>query len=688
MRLVSLKSFISKDDELIVLASKTLGHLVQNPSTTTFELAEEEFKYALNTIKADTSKDGFLRFAACCEIKEIAQRVPILYAVYLSDFLTRMWNVVRDQKDYIREVGVDTFALGLFQMQSREDLCERVYKDCIAGLSPDQGAAYIHGSVLTLNKMLQGVIIKLKPHFEEICMAVLRLKDHKNLLVKQAVLDIIPSICNFSISMNINDFPSLPAFIDYLFRIINSKEKELKLETLAILGKVAIQLGSQSHLFVQRSIDYINAEIRKKPVLPTLYEMLRGMCKTLGPKTIDYFEINLLITNIFTSADLNVYLLDCLNELINALLKSTDHRSRPYIYTICDKLLGLILNILNRRMERSVKLPRNDISLFKSITSDFSFEESFVELHNELFANQHKMNVKSSCLECEDHESKVNTVLALFALSHFEFRNTFILGSLVHSCVMPYLEDSCSIIRQHAVITSCTLTSIPNRSKMGIVLRNELMNILEKLLNVALTDPCAAVRYCLFKHIKPGFFPFLALEANLFKLMSAVNDKDINVRRVCIKLLAKLVGHNSSYIMPCLTQLLSQYMSELQMSTGLKQQQDSAVLLRALIKHTKQLMGPNLNSIIEIFIQLLKNNVHATLTFKILRGISACAEACKEQLCQYFGQLFPILIENLKDASMLRRKGGLMAIIDIVTYTGQAITPYLKYESLLDVRYI
>ena len=87
LQLVSLRNILSKDEDIIILASLALGKLLSAPTTTTYELADEEFRYALNTLKNDV---GFPRFAACCEIKEMAQRLPILFAVYLGEFLNVM----------------------------------------------------------------------------------------------------------------------------------------------------------------------------------------------------------------------------------------------------------------------------------------------------------------------------------------------------------------------------------------------------------------------------------------------------------------------------------------------------------------------------------------------------------------------------------------------------------------------
>ena len=383
-------------------------------------------------------------------------------------------------------------------------------------------------------------------------------------------------------------------------------------------------------------------------------------------------------------SDLNVQLLDFLNELNTSLLGSSEHKSRLYLYTICDKLLSLIYSVLNQRVEKNLTFPRNEIALLSTTPSRFSFTEAFKDVRKQLFQPAGQIHIQGTCYDCPDHAEKIPTVLALFALSNFDFHNTFVLNSLVSACVVPYLEDQCSVIRKHSVITTCALTKCPKTQNIGIILRNELYNTVERLLNVALTDQSESVRHTLFKYLKEDFFQFLALESNLSRLMIAVNDKSIKVRRVCVKLLGKLVGFNSSFILPCMTQLLSQYLNELQISGRMKQQLDAAILVRALIKYTRQLLSPNLASIIDIYIQILKSSQHPPLIYQALRAISTCAQVCKQQIIPFFGSIYPCLIENLKETSTLRRKGALLAILDVVTCTTKAIEPYLKFESLLE----
>jgi hypothetical protein len=89
---------------------------------------------------------------------------------------------------------------------------------------------------------------------------------------------------------------------------------------------------------------------------------------------------------------------------------------------------------------------------------------------------------------------------------------------------------------------------------------NELMNILEHVLNVALTDSSYVVRQTIFNNLGKKFYPYLAHDENLSKLMSVVNDKNLKVRKSCVKILGQIIPYNYAFVIPSLTQLLSQYL--------------------------------------------------------------------------------------------------------------------------------
>ena len=288
LQLVSLRNIPSKDEEIVILASIALGKLLSAPTTTTFELADEEFRYALNTLKNDV---GFPRFAACCEIKEVAQRLPILFAVYLGEFFNVIWNALRDPKEHIRDAGLQTFILALKQMETREDLFEKVLGDCLKGLQSDNSLPVILGSLMVLKELLDRQTSLLIPHILSIGVIVAKNKDHKTLVIKQAFLDIMPSYISFVYKQKSADKKICDSLTDYVIKVINSNSKDQKNDAIVTLGQIAVITEKNFVNYASQCVSIVNAEFKKKPFLTSIFELLRGITKSLGPKISEYIDI-------------------------------------------------------------------------------------------------------------------------------------------------------------------------------------------------------------------------------------------------------------------------------------------------------------------------------------------------------------------------------------------------------------
>lgn len=298
LQLVSLRNIISREENIIVLASVALGKLLSAPTTTTFELADEEFKYALNTLKND---QNLSRFAACCEIKEMAQRIPILFAVYLNDFLNAMWNAIRDQKDYIREAGIETFTLALHQMETREELFNKVFKECMRGLAPDSQPATIIGSIYVLKVMLERNTKSLIANLPLITELVKKNKDHKVLAVKQAVLDLTPALVSFVLHFKrFEETSTCEVLVENAVRLAFNAPKDIKSEVFVNLGHIAMLSSPGFEARTKMVVDLILSELKKKPVHVTIFEVLRGLAHNLGGKICEFIEMQSHINTVRT----------------------------------------------------------------------------------------------------------------------------------------------------------------------------------------------------------------------------------------------------------------------------------------------------------------------------------------------------------------------------------------------------
>ena len=78
-------------------------------------------------------------------------------------------------------------------METREELFEKVFSECLKGLQPENPPNVVLGSVLVLKEMLEKQSVLLLSHLQEICVIILRNKDHKTGVIKQAFLEMIPA---------------------------------------------------------------------------------------------------------------------------------------------------------------------------------------------------------------------------------------------------------------------------------------------------------------------------------------------------------------------------------------------------------------------------------------------------------------------------------------------------------------
>jgi hypothetical protein len=454
---ISFKNLNSKEEEAVILASQTLGKLLICPNSTTFEMAEEEFKYALSILRADVSKEGVARLAACWEIKEMTQSMPILMVVNLSQFLGSMWNVLRDTKDNIRLLGIQTLELTLPQIQGRNDLYARVFEESLRSLTNETSVPAVHGSLLTLSLLVKHAPEFVYPRFREIMTPVMALKEHKSLGIKAAVLQILPELFAFIVHRKTEFLDCTQNLLTYLFGVASSKE--LKNEVMLLIGNLALLLGpafSQYESCLTGSIRIIRTELNKKPPYMTgLFELCRGVIHLVKGRVTEYFDISYFPGIIFNNLELNTYVLDCLNELLNNLVISEDHRCIAKVHEICEGLLSTLFTTLNRSLETHFILPRNDVRDISRTASVKEFTKEFKQVQERVTHHNTRLLHTIICNECSEHTpTTYMTVLSLYTLANFDFRNTFVLTPLVHSCVLPYLEDPCVAVRQQAIITA------------------------------------------------------------------------------------------------------------------------------------------------------------------------------------------------------------------------------------------
>ena len=155
------------------------------------------------------------------------------------------------------------------------------------------------GSVIVLKEMLEKQSQLLLPHLQDICIILLRNKDHKTAMIKQAFLELIPPIIGFIYAhKRFEELKTCEMLVEFIFKIVTNTTKDQKADAMVILGQIATIAGNEFVRNISQASSIINLELKKKPLQVNVFDLLKGITKTLGPKISEYFDIGSLISTV------------------------------------------------------------------------------------------------------------------------------------------------------------------------------------------------------------------------------------------------------------------------------------------------------------------------------------------------------------------------------------------------------
>ena len=284
-------------------------------------------------------------------------------------------------------------------------------------------------------------------------------------------------------------------------------------------------------------------------------------------------------------------------------------------------------------------------------------------------------------------ERTTMVTLALRTLQMFDFDNLeMCIVYFIENSVLNYLDDENPMVRKEAMQTCCGL-SFPQNS--GLRISSGMERIINKLLHkffvTATTDNEDRIRITMLKYLNPQFDPFISKYENLLMLFNCMQDQSYDIKERTVKILGRLVPHNAAQILPYLRQLLISLISQLEQTNDPKEKEEAVKLIKIFIKYAPDLSQAYSSSILKCLIRKLEGE-KATSSFVsvILTGISELAKINSESIKPYLGELFPLILECIKDqSSTIKRKQAIMTLISIIENTGFVVKPYFYFPEIL-----
>lgn len=497
-------------------------------------------------------------------------------------------------------------------------------------------------------------------NYDEICERVLEQKNSKSIYVQQSLLNILPRLAAF----NREEFVKkhLQNIVDYLLVSLKNKEKDRNIAFIT-LGFLAVAVEKNVEPYVHEIMKVIKVSLPQKDATskkkltmdPSVF-----MCITLlghAVKNGISRHVKEILEPMF-STGLTPGLTICLRELA----ENIPNLKRE----VSELLLKMLSQVLLNKPQPQAGTPKHNIT-----------------------AQLAALTVTS-----DTQQPDVPTiVLALRTLGTFNFEGHSLLP-FVQRCADHFLTNEHQEIRLEAVQTCSSLlkVSIQQSSETtGIseTLKETICHVLEKLLIVGVTDVDANVRLRVLKSLDETFDAQLAQPWFLSSLLVTLNDEIFEIRELAIITIGRLSVMNPAYVMPSLRKTLVQLLTELEHSGMSRNKEQSARMLDHLIVNTPRLISAYMRPILAILVPKLKEpESNPGVMLNVLRAIGDLAEVNggSNVMEQYADELLAILLDLLVDAGAPNKRGvALWTLGQLVSATGQVVTPYHTYPHLIDI---
>ncbi|KAI9108059.1 hypothetical protein K1719_020932 [Acacia pycnantha] len=649
-----------RDPEILVHASRVLGHLARAGGAMTADEVERQVKIALDWLKGNRVE--YRRFAAVLILKEMAENASTVFNVHVPEFVDSIWVALRDPALPVRERAVEALRACLRVIDKRETRWRvqwyyRMFEATQDGLGKNAPVHSIHGSLLAVGELLRNTGEFMMSRYREVAEIVLRYLEHRDRLVRLSITSLLPRIAHFLRDRFVTKY--LTICMNHILAVL--KIPQDRDSGFIALGEMAGALdGELMHYFptIATHLRDAIAPRRAKPSLEAL-ACVGSIAKAMGPAMEPHVRS---LLDIMFSAGLSTVLVESLEQISNSI---------PSLLPIIqDRLLYSI----------SLVLSKSHYPLWRPA------------------ASMGRGTMVNAPQQVSELSGPALVQLALQTLARFNFKGHDLLEFARESVVI-YLDDEDGATRKDAALCCCKLvansfsgiacahfgSSRSNRS--GGKSRWLVEELVEKLLIWAVADADVTVRYSIFTslHGDRGFDEYLAQADNLSAVFAALNDEDFDVREYAISVAGRLSEKNPAYVLPALRRHLIQLLTYLDQSADSKCKEESAKLLGCLIRNCERLILPYIAPIHKALVaRLVDVSANTGIISGVLVTVGDLARVGGFEMRQYIPELMPLIVEALLDgASVSKREVAVITLGQVVQSTGYVITPYNEYPLLL-----
>lgn len=652
-RAYKLVSYVQKvlpcQDPLVMgYAAKIFARLCSKGGNLMLENVRKQLVRVIEWLQGERKEER--RHAAALLLREIV-RVPPSSVIYdaLPDLLDNLWTAMRDPKVVIREVASDALA-GLLcftstrESTTRDECFLMVLQQAQKGFKLGTSDA-IHGSLLGIKELILEGGTFMRPRFPEISDQILTYKDHREALVRRAVVELIPTLASY----NSTEFSSTYLYQCMMYLIEQLRKDRDRTTSFYAIGHVAVAVKQQMSLYLEAILASIKEALvnrgkKNSPSEASIFHCISKCASAVGQAMTKHMHelLELMFSN-GLSDPLRTALVDLVQYI------------PPLLPIIQEKLLDLLAVTLSGEKFKPPGMPIN----WRSVPN------------------------AADLSGLEPDRATVN--LALKTLGTFNFKGHR-LNEFVRDVVIRYTDDESPDVRQ-AAATSCAQVLardpiIHQNSSYAVKL---VSDVLTKLLAVVIADPLPSIRHSTLLALDPKFDRFLAHPNNIKQLFIALNDEVHVIRESAIKTIGRLTKRNPAYIMPNLRKTLIQLLTDLEYSSDIRRKEESSTLLAHLISCSKSLTKPYVAPMLKVLLPKARDP-NPSVASSIMMALGELARVGGAEVASQTSTIMQLIMDTLKDLSSSgKREAALKTLGQLCSNTGYVVDPYFDHPTLLPI---
>ncbi|CAD8184910.1 unnamed protein product [Paramecium octaurelia] len=659
--------FQYNDEKFLRKSAEVFGKLLRLGGTKIAQVVDSHFVEAQNQLKSDRYK-----LAGVLCLKEILNEAAsitfnkLFQTMQTDRNFTLIHGAIRSKQYSLREAALDLFSEIVKQIAQREqsyqDYLVKIYTDEIESRKKSKEEEYIHGNIMMIKILLtyakQDVFSQQQIYDQG--EYVLSKKDHKSSIINRAVIETLPILAKHAKHHAVQEFmeQSISFLLSQTVLARSVKDKSLPYMTLAML--ISFLNENMLQDLIKKVILHIRQELLQKNFCVEMIHCLQVIFQNYTRKFAEFTSVDVLVDQILLNG-LHPQSVQFLNQLCIQQPRQSDYIQQKLLQTIAAILLRKIINFVNPKQQ----------NFDGSILNDF----------------QGYLQKAITTTEFRSPEAIAN---AIQTLSTFSFDLQDSLAIFVKDAVLPNLANSNPIIRKATAKAGCLLYIKKGRSTgQQMISKNVMYEILDKFMNVAISDTEQDIRQTMLASLNENFDPYLNSPNNLRKLFLCMNDPIPEVQEIALTILCRLSILNPSEIIPFLKKTLFEYLQTLTFDSNQPEKQtiNKLYLLTSLIKHGRTIVQPYTSNIAKVIQQHLKNpNTNAIVTSYLLKAFAQLTETANQEILVNLKEVFDIIITAMQDkSSTLKREAAVKSLNLIIKNTGFVVLPYYRFPNLMDV---